>query len=83
MVTNGWADCFKAFFASFKKRLELISTAIKVEKSSLSYSREKIFFVTRSKCLKHLSAKIENDEEKMNNFVKLVINSWLLLLMYF
>ena len=33
--------------------------------------------------IKHLSAKIENDEGKMNNFVKLVINSWLLLLMYF
>ena len=78
MVTNGWADCLKAFFASFKKRLELISSAIKVEKSSLSYSREKIFFVTRSKCLKHLSAKIENDVD-----VKLVINSWFLLLMYF
>ena len=55
MVTNGWADCFKAFFASFKKRLELISSAIKVEKSSLSYSREKIFFVTRSKCLNALN----------------------------
>ena len=44
MVTNGWADCFKAFFASFKKRLELISSAIKVEKKqSVIFPRENIF----------------------------------------